>query len=266
MQQCAALRNKKSTDQCGSTALLGHRVCGVHARCKTVQYWADINVDKIRRFTKVQGLYRGWRVRKVLALAGPGVLRRGICVNDEDLMTLEDKHKQEPFDYFGLQEGDKVWWFDFATAWEWFTRSVSPTNPYTKNPIAHTDLTRLRVFHLYRRRHRMIVPPPSRDLKDNILRRWTILSQIFRGFGFEDVHPEQFANLTRENLRVAFRFLSDDVRAMPRPNNRIVGLVARGIEYSSTSTINSLNIMTIMLTDSQAYDIVFLLLSALYRC
>jgi hypothetical protein len=109
----------------------------------------------------------------------------------------------------------------------------------------------------------MAVPPPPRDLKENIVRRWTILSQIFRGFGLEDVHPEQFANLTRENLRVAFRFLSDDLRAMPRPNQRLVAMVSRGIESSS---INSLNIMTIMLTDSQAYDIVFLLLSALYRC
>jgi hypothetical protein len=112
----------------------------------------------------------------------------------------------------------------------------------------------------------MVVPPPPRDLKENIVRRWTILSQIFRGFGFEDVHPEQFANLSRENLRVAFRFLSDDLRAMPRPTQRLIAMVARGIEYSAVSSINSLNIMTIMLTDSQAYDIVFLLLSALYRC
>lgn len=266
MQQCAALRNKRSMDQCGSTALLGHRVCGVHARCKTVHYWADAHRPKILRFTKVQALYRAWRVRKLLSLAGPGVLQRGMCVNDEDLATFEDKKKQAPFDYFGLQEGDKVWWFDFATAWEWFTRTVSPTNPYTKNPISHADLARLRTFHLYRRRHKMVVPPPPRDLKENVIRRWTILSQIFRGFGFEDVHPEQFANLTRENLRVAFRFLSDDVRAMPNPNNRIVAMIDRGIEYSAASSINSLNIMTIMLTDSQAYDIVFLLLSALYRC
>ena len=266
MQQCAALRNKKSTDQCGSTALLGHTVCGVHARCKTVHYWADVNREKIRRFTKVQALYRGWRVRHVLALAGPGVLRRGECVNDEDLVTFEHKDKQEPFNYFGLRDGDKVWWFDFATAWEWFTRSVSPSNPYTKTPIAHADLARLRAFHLYRRRHKMAVPSPSRDIKENIVRRWTVLSQIFRGFGFEDVHPEQFANLTRENLRIAFRFLLDDVRAMPHPNRRIIALISRGIEYSATSSINSLNIMTIMLTDSQAYDIVFLLLSALYRC
>ena len=266
MQQCAALRNKKSTDQCGSTALLGHTVCGVHARCKTVHYWADANRDKINRFVKVQALYRGWRVRHVLTLAGPGVLRRGECVNDEDLATFEHKNKQEPFNYFGLVEDGRVWWFDFSTAWECLTRTVSPKNPYTQTPIGHSDLARLRTFHLYRRRHQMSVPPPARDLKENIVRRWTILSQIFRGFGFEDVHPEQFANLTRENLRVAFRFLSDDVRAMHRPNRRLIALVARGIEYSATSSVNSLNIMTIMLTDSQAYDVVFLLLSALYRC
>ena len=270
MAQCAALRNKKSTDQCGSVALLGHTLCGVHARAKTVHLWADVNRDKIKRFTKVQALYRGWCVRKVLALAGPGVLRRKDCVNDEDLSTLEHKDRQDPMTYFGLLEGGKVWWFDFATAWEWFTRTVAPTNPYTYTPISYADLSRLRAIHLYRRRHRLSVPPPPLDLKANILRRWTILSHVFRGYGFDDVHPHQFANLSRDNVRIAFRFLAEDLNAMPNPNRRTVAIVARGNVYTANSSatyiINALNMMTIMLTDNQSYDIVFLLLSALYRC
>jgi len=270
MPQCAAVRNKKSDIQCTASSILGYTVCGIHARSKTIRFWADVHKEKLKGLIKAQALWRGWCIRKVLVMAGPGVLKRGGCVNDEDLSTLEDKKRQSPFEYFGINENGKIWWFDFATAWEWFTRSVAPTNPYTKNTVQYSDLTRLRKLHLYRRRHSWGVPPPPADLKANIVRRWTILSHVFRGYGFDDIHPEQFANLTRENLRVAFRFLADDLNAMPRQNKRVAAMTDRGIAYTANSNttyiINTLNLMTIMLTDTESYDIVFLLLSALYRC
>ena len=270
MAQCASVKNKTSTDRCTHNALLGYTVCGRHAKCKTIRLWAEVNRDKILRFTKVQALYRGWCVRRVLMWAGPGVLRRGMCVNDEDLVTCEPKSRQHPMTYFGFEESGKVWWFDFSTAWEWSIRSVTPLNPYTNVPISHPDLARLRKLHLHRRRKRLSVPVPSRDLLLNIHRRWTVLAQIFRGFGFEDIHPEQFANLNHQNMTAMFRLLIDDLEAMPRPNRRLLALCSRGALAAHTSNlsylISSLNILTIALTDSQSYDIVFLLLSALYRC
>jgi hypothetical protein len=270
MPQCTAVRNKKSELQCNANSILGYALCGVHARASNVRLWADVHKEKSKKIVKAQALWRGWCVRKVLLMAGPGVLRRANCVNDEDLVTFEEKTRQHPFEYFGIEEGGKLWWFDFATAWEWLTRSPAPTNPYTKNSIPYTDLSRLRKMHLYRRRHKWPVPAPPEDLKANIIRRWTILSHVFRGYGFEDTHPEQFADLSRDNLRVAFRFLADDLNAMPRQNRRMIAMTERGLAYTANSSatyiINTLNMMTIMLTDSQSYDIVFLLLSALYRC
>jgi hypothetical protein len=270
MAQCAAVKNKTSTDRCAFGALLGYNVCGVHARSKTVHLWADVHKEKIKRFTKVQALYRGWCVRRVLVLAGPGVLKRAGCVNDDDLVTCESKERQHPMSYFGIEEAGKIWWFDFGTAWEWCIRTVTPLNPYTNVPFQHADLARLRKIHLYRRRKRLVVPTPSRDLPENIRRRWTVLAQIFRGFGFEDTHPEQFANLNHQNMTAMFRLLIDDLEAMPRPNRRLLTLCSRGALAAHTSNlsyiISSLNILTIALTDSQSYDIVFLLLSALYRC
>jgi hypothetical protein len=270
MAQCASVKNKTSTDQCKARAILGYTVCGRHAKSKVVRLWADVNRDRLVRFTKVQALYRGWCVRKVLVLAGPGVLKRAGCVNDEDLVTTEAKDRQYPFDYFGIEEAGKVWWFDFATVWEWTIRSVTPSNPYTKVLFAHSDLARLRKLHLYRRRHKLPVPAPSRDLRENIVRRWTVLAHIFRSFGFDDTHPEQFANLTHTNMRVAFRFLVDDIRAMTKPNWRLLAICSRGVSTAYTSNaaclINSINMLTIALTDSRSYDVVFLLLSALYRC
>jgi len=270
MPQCAAVRNKTSFDQCPSDALKGVNLCGRHARAKDPILWVTRNQPKILRFTKVQALYRGWCVRKVLSLAGPGVLKRKDCVNDEELVTTESKDRQHPFEYFGLEEAGKVWWFDFGTLWEWSIRSVTPTNPYTKMPIDHSVLARLRRLHLHRRRNRMNVPAPSKDMRENITRRWTVLTHIFRSYGFEDVHPEQFANLTHTHIRTMFRIFMDDLELMPKPNHRIIALCSKGWLSNNQSNlgymINSLNLLTIGLTDSRSYDIVFLLLSALYRC
>ena len=270
MAQCASVKNKTSTDRCTAVAILGYTVCGRHAKSKVIRLWADVNKEKIKRFTKVQALFRGWCVRKVLALAGPGVLRRANCVNDDDLTTCETKDRQDPMAYFGIEEAGKIWWFDVGTAWEWTIRSATPLNPYTNVPFAHADLARLRALHLYRRRHRLPVPLPSRDITVNISRRWTVLAHIFRSFGFEDTHPEQFANLDHRNLNAMFRLLLDDIRAMQRPNLRLLALCARGASNGRLSNlsyvVNSLNLLTIALTDCQSYDIVFLLLSALYRC
>ena len=267
MPRCASVQNKASTDQCASAAMTGHTLCGKHARMKTPRLWTEV-VTKTP--IKIQAMYRGWCVRYRLALAGPGVLQRKRCVNDEDLVTMEEKKRQHPFDYFGIEEAGKVWWFDVGTVWEWSIRTVAPTNPYTKVPFEHSDLTRLRKIHLYRRRHRIPVPSPSKDLRENIVRRWTVLAHIFRSYGFDDAHPEQFANITHTNLRKMFQLLIQDIQAMKNPNHRVLGLCARGFTGDQSSTvgytISSLNLLSIALTDTRSYDIVFLTLSALYRC
>jgi hypothetical protein len=191
-------------------------------------------------------------------------------VNDEDLCTFESKDRQFPFDYFGIEEAGKIWWFDFATVWEWTIRSVAPTNPYTKVPFEYKDLARLRKLHLYRRRNHLNVPASSKDLTENIVHRWTLVAHTFRTFGFDDVHPSQFANLTDANVRSMFRMFIRDLEAMKPVNHRLIMICAKALVGQTTSRtgyiINSLNLLMIGLTDTQSYDVIFLLLSALYRC
>jgi len=270
MPQCASVKNRTSTDKCVSEAIKGHTLCGRHVRAKNPRLWSDVNRQKLNHFTKVQALFRGWCVRRVLKWAGPGVLTRKDCTNDEDLVTTESKERQFPLDYFGIEECGKIWWFDFGTIWEWIIRSVTPINPYTNVALAHSDLARLRKLHLYRRRSKLPVPMTSKDLDENINRRWNVIVHIFRSFGFEDIHPQQYANLTQNNLRTMFRFLITDLNSMPKPNQRLVIFCTKGMTATSKSNsgyiINALNLLTIALTDTQAYDIVFLIVSALYRC
>jgi uncharacterized circularly permuted ATP-grasp superfamily protein len=44
--------------------------------------------------------------------------------------------------------------------------------------------------------------------------------QIFRFYGFDDVHPNMFADLTKENMVAMFRFLSTDLNEMRKKPHR----------------------------------------------
>lgn len=272
MPQCVSVKNAKSTDRCPVPSLLGHTVCGRHRRVRTLRLWVDANARCIAPALRIQSLFRGWSVRRYLALCGPGVLRRETCVNDEDLCTTVEKTRQCPNDYFGLEEAGKVWWFDFCTIWEWVSRSIEPLNPYTNVPITPTDLQRLKKVWILRRRHRYNVPSETGVLTaDRIARRWTLLCQVFRFYGFEDVHPRMFADMTKANLAIMFKILARDIAEMPQPSQRALALCMRGTTNAHTLSagsymMTSLNALMFMLMESSAYDFVFLTLSALYRC
>lgn len=195
-----------------------------------------------------------------------------MCVNDDDVCTTVEKSRQYPLDYFGLDEAGKVWWFDFCTIWDWSARSMAPLNPYTNVPLAAADLHRLKKLWVHRRRHGYSIPTEAGvSTADRIARRWTLLCQVFRFYGFEDVHPNMFAEISKDNLAVMFRFVYRDLSAMPRPSHKAMCLCRRGMINASNLSpgsyvMTSLNALMFMLMESNAYDFVFLTLSALHRC
>ena len=113
-------------------------------------------------------------------------------------------------------------------------------------------------------------PASSRDLAENITHRWNLITHIFRMYGFDDVHSSQFANLTDTHLKNMFRMFIRDLEALKPVNHRLIVICAKALVGQTTSRtgyiINSLNLLTIGLTDTQSYDVIFLLLSSLYRC
>jgi hypothetical protein len=272
MPRCASTKNLKSNDQCPHDALYGHTLCGKHRCVKVPRLWADVNKAAHLPVVRIQSLFRGWKIRRYIQLCGPGALRRKDCVNDEDLVTCIEKDRQYPFDYFGIEEAGKIWWFDFCTLWDWASRSIEPVNPYTKVVLPHDVKQRLKKVWIYRRRKAMQVPSEqSVPTSERIFRRWTLLCQVFRFYGFDDVHPNMFINLNKQNLEVMFRYLAKDFSEMPRTPLRALTYCSRGIQNNHHMTPNSyiltsLNAMMFMLMDSNAYDFIFLMLSALYRC
>jgi hypothetical protein len=80
-----------------------------------------------------------------------------------------------------------------------------------------------------------------------------------------------FVDLTKENLVTMFRFLSTDLNEMHKRPHRALVYCTRGFQGARHMTpasyiMTSLNALVFMLMDADAYDFVFMILSALYRC
>lgn len=275
--QCESVRKKGSTDQCGARAVLGHTMCGRHARMKAPLRWADLHRHKSHRIARVQALIRGWLLRKRLALGGPGVLRRKDLANDEELVTCVEKERQHPFEYFAFEENGKVWWFDFASLWRWVIQTHTPANPYTKVPLSNETRRRLRDVWGYLQRHKIPLPPESPVYEQRIQERWNVLCQLFIDNGFTEVHPNTFLNLESHDLRSMMILLERDVQVVLRNTdtnrNRIlrlcmVPLLARN-QWIPARRYNmwiAYILMLVLSVPKDPYVMTFSVLSALYRC
>jgi hypothetical protein len=267
---CASVRKKGSMDPCGSRALLGHTLCGTHARAKSVTLWVDANKEKVVALQRIQALVRGWRVRTRLRLAGPCVLRRaGVC-NEEDLETCESAARQDPFDYFAFTEGGKVWWFDFATIWKWVRMSIQPVNPYTKVPLDVETKQRLRRMWSARRRAQEPVPVESLVFQDRLRARWTILCQVFNDNALGLFSPEPFLRLTKMQYIHVLRLLRDDLQASC-PSRYALGLIHRCLITAWTLPPTqfilqaSYALFAMLLHAKDEYPLAFCVLSAFHR-
>jgi hypothetical protein len=88
MALCESCKNKNSLDRCSSPALKGLLYCGKHAKVKNPRVWKIINKldGKVTLITKI---WRGYHLRKLLKLAGPGLFNKSLCVNQDELVSLE---------------------------------------------------------------------------------------------------------------------------------------------------------------------------------
>jgi hypothetical protein len=274
--QCESVRKKGSNEQCPTLALLGHTMCGRHARMKVPVKWADVHRHTSPRISCVQGLIRGWLLRKRLALGGPGVLCRKNLANDEELVTCVEKERQDPFEYFAFEENGKIWWFDFVSLWRWIIQTHEPVNPYTKVPLSNEARRRLRAMWAYRHRHKLPMPPESPYFNTRLEQRWNVLCQLFVDNGFTDVHPNNFLNLRRHELRSMMILLHRDALVVLRNTDPGRGRILR----LCMSPIHSQNIteptryamwipyilMLVLSVPKDPYVMTFSVLSALYRC
>jgi hypothetical protein len=193
------------------------------------------------------------------------VLKRKDLANDEELVTCEESTRQYPLDYFAFTEGDKIWWFDFASLWVWSLKSAEPSNPYTKIPLSTETRRRLREMWALRSRRRLPIPPEPVDPRERINTRWTMLCQTFADNGFTDVALNQLTRLNKASHVAMWSFIRDDIPSGVYANYM---LHPRMIQANSpTYTINSVRLLTRVVTiKKEPYIDIFNVMSAIYRC
>ena len=213
--QCLSCKNRHSIERCDKQVLRGFLVCGIHARLRLPRIWIEHNDRAKWGITKVQALWRGHMMRYRLLLAGPGVLKRALCHNEEEMVTFEGKHEISPFDYISFEEGGKIWWFDQRTMIEWSRKNLDIQNPFTRTTLSPDDVGRIRkLFVIRKKRGQPVVHNeemhPLLYIRDE---RWLRVVQAMYECGFGGmIHPEYLISFGPYFLRMMMGLLVDDTR------------------------------------------------------
>lgn len=281
MTICTSCKNKTSNERCTSTALHGLTLCGRHAKVKSPRLWSVVNSidNKIILISKV---WRGYHIRNLIKLSGPGAIRRSICNNSEELVSMEPISNIDVFNYFGFEENGKIYAFDIRTIIECVNRQITPINPYTRQALSLDSRKRLRQLIAYRNRRKLenSYDPNGPITVQQMLRiKWLQICQICEENGFLNLPYELFIELNKTQLYVMLNMILNDMKtwaAEHKQGNSKRLIYASWIKYIvrkfstiETSTEYSFMASSILLSilyDSvEPYNVCFIIMSSLYR-
>jgi hypothetical protein len=186
--------------------------CGKHAKATHKRIWTEIhNVPE--KVTKIQKVWRGYMLRNWIRECGPGCLKRSLCHNDEELITLEEKNRQYPLDYFSFEEDGKVLWFDVRTMIQILETNLEPQNPYTRTPLSLETRRRLREICYKRKILGFPIHYPNQKTISRfeyLDRIWLLVSQVLEENGFSSIHPQLLSSMSiHQHILLLSLFLKD---------------------------------------------------------
>ncbi len=271
-------KNKTSSDRCSNKALLNFTMCKIHIKSKSPRIWSIVNnIDP--KIIKVQKLWRGYKVRNWIKLAGPGAMKPGIRNNTEDMFSME-QHVL-PTEYFGFEEDGKVYWFDIRTFLQYMNTSSNLINPYTRKEL--TIGTRKRARELCIRRRINKLPIYCNVQSDKSFLQvtsdlWKTVSQVIEENGFHDVNPLLFESLNNVQLFVVMTMISNDIKIWAAEHKSILSQRWKYFNWlkkltrfvyendKTASSYSTAKVLSTILCDSvEPYSICFVIVSAMYR-
>lgn len=274
MVQCASVRKKGTTEQCSAKALINSDFCGRHSKARNPVRW--VGAANESSIIKLQSILRGFLVRRRLRYSGPGVLNRKACINDEELVTLDDKNSVHPFDYFGWIQNDKLWWMSIVSVMQLFRGELHPTNPYSREPFPLEARLRIRKLYVYRIRNKLPLGHVQPQDVERMAFRFNTISQIMEENGYDEFHPNSWAAMNRwqmsRYLELLIRILTTWALEKPiRPWR--TGLLSY-VRRSYTSVLESPQFsqwyascatMTCLIQDRGIHEIAFMIASARHQ-
>ena len=276
---CASVKKKGSVERCSAKALLNSDFCGRHVRVANPVRWIDTPdaTKRIERVIILQSLARRLLVKRLIRWAGPGAMHRKECINDEEMVTFEDKASVSPFEYFGWEENGKTWWMSQPSALQLLREELRPVNPYTKVPWSHA--TRIRLRHLQSHRLRFKRPlyhsqPQIGGITQIYVRT---ICQFMEEYQIdENVHPNHWNSMT---VYQQLRFLEHLSRMLDgwaletpiRPWRRMLAThtrhVLRGLRKDPGVTRWGVArcVNTLLFQDREVSDMIFLVAAAKHQ-
>ena len=221
-------------------------------------------------------------MRNWLKLAGPGVLNRSICHNEEEIVTFEDKKSVYPLDYFAFEEAGKVYWFDIRSVIQNSMNKLQPENPYTRKPLSTETRQRLRklsVRRIYNGLRNLHADLPPMSLDDTINIVWLNVCQIIEENGFFDLNPLYFTGLNRSQFYIFNQLIHRDLIAWAAEHTtrysrrkryigwlyRLRGQYLAGSSQPMLSYMTAKCLLSILNDYPEQYSICFIIMSALHR-
>lgn len=265
MSLCESYKNKISMDRCTLKCLKNLRFCGKHSKMKNPRIWISSTLIS-ESILKIQKIWKGYKIRNHLKLAGPGVLNRKICHNDEELVSFEEKNKQDPLNYFAFEENSKIWWFSIDSLVNWTIES--PTNPYTKQPLTIETRKRLRELH------DLNFLGNKLKIQSNIHTKAITIAQIMEENGFSDVNYTRFEYISRLNLVKFTNFIKYNLEfKLKDPKHILVKLLEYCLnqQYNFHTNYEFLIfqyesiLLYILRSFKEKFDICFIIMGALYE-
>lgn len=278
--QCFSCKNKKSKDRCTNSALNGLLFCGIHAHVKCPTLWEDIDSLNYKA-TLIQKVWRGYIIRNLIQLAGPGCLKRSLCHNESELVSMDERERIHPFDYFGFNENGKVYWFDIRSISQIVLNNQTPHNPYTREPLSFDVRQRIRKICV--KRYRKNIPTfhcsDNRTVDQVIKSGWINVCQIIEENGFFDMSPEFFIGLNKTQLYILINLFNNDLKSWASEHTSnysrrrkyvqwmkmLLRQYAVGVDYLKFVYLTSRVFISILNDCNEQYSVCFMIMSSLYR-
>jgi len=212
---------------------------------------------------KIQRLFRGNLVRKMIQLRGPALKCREKCVNTEDFLTMDEITQISLLDFFSYQEDDgKIYGFNIISIYNLIIKSSKePTNPYTRQPIYPTTINNIKqIINICK-----AIKMPINVIIENIheisnkkkieLKTLDIFQHINSLGNYSD--PSWFLSLSRTQLIRYYRELYDIwcYRANLSEETKMKICPPRGYLFSCIERINIVNESNIFIMQSKILSI-----------
>ena len=212
---------------------------------------------------KIQRLFRGRLVRKMIYLRGPALKCREKCVNTEDFLTMDEIKNISLFDFFSYQDEDgKIYGFNIISIYNLIQKSSKePTNPYTRQPIQphiiHNVKKIVNICKMIKHPINIIIENISEisNKKKIELKTLDIFQHINSLGNYSD--PSWFLSLSRTQLIRYYRELYDiwSYRANLSDEVKIKICPPRGNLFSCTERMTIVNESNIFVMQSKILNI-----------